>query len=141
MTPSAFLDRASTALGGGADWNGCIPKSELDDSSPREFQGMGLYSPEGSLARMCLARRSETLASRAMKRATDRACLDRCCLGKCLSAFKSAGLDDKTIELLCSGMSAAEFAEEKKVCPQLSMCLKFRSAPDQPCVQEYALET
>ena len=52
----------------------------------------------------------------------------------------SAGLDDKTIELLCSGMSAAEFAEEKKVFPQLSMCLKFRSAPEQPCVEEYALE-
>jgi hypothetical protein len=54
--------------------------------------------------------------------------------------LKSAGLEDKTIELLCSGMSAAEFAEEKKVFPQLSMCLKFRSAPEQPCVEEYALE-
>ena len=54
--------------------------------------------------------------------------------------FKSAGLDDKTIELLCSGMAAAEFAEEKKAFPQLSMCLKFRSAPEQPCVEEVVLE-
>lgn len=54
--------------------------------------------------------------------------------------LKSAGLDDKTIELLCTHWSAAEFAEEKKVFPQLSSCLKFRAAPDQPCVEEYALQ-
>jgi hypothetical protein len=54
--------------------------------------------------------------------------------------FKSAALDDRTIELLCTHKATATFAEEKKVFPQLSMCLKFRAAPDQPCVEEYALE-
>jgi len=54
--------------------------------------------------------------------------------------FKSAGLDDQTIEALCSRMGAAEYAEYKKVFPQLSGRLKFRSAPDQPCIEEFELE-
>lgn len=54
--------------------------------------------------------------------------------------FKSAGLDDRTIESLCRHKAAAGLAEEKKIFPQLSVCLKFPSAPEQPCVEEYALE-
>ncbi len=54
--------------------------------------------------------------------------------------FKSAGLDDQTIEALCSRMGALELAEYKKAFPQLSGRLKIRSAPDQPCTEELELE-
>jgi len=54
--------------------------------------------------------------------------------------FVRAGLDHKTIESACRGISAAECAALKKVFPQLSGCLKFRTAPDKPCVEEFFLE-
>jgi hypothetical protein len=54
--------------------------------------------------------------------------------------YKSAGLDDQTIEAVCSRFVAAEDAGWKKVFPQLSGRLKFRSAPDQPCIEEFELE-
>ena len=54
--------------------------------------------------------------------------------------FKMAGLDDKTIESMCSLMSAAEYAEIKKVYPELTGRVKFRTAPDKPCVEEFLLE-
>ena len=52
---------------------------------------------------------------------------------------RSAGLDHKTIELMCSQMTALENAELKKAYPMLSGCLKFRSTPDEPCVEEFVL--
>ena len=54
--------------------------------------------------------------------------------------FKEAGLDHQTTEALCNRMAAVEYAELKKVIPQLCGSLKFRSAPDQPCVEEFVLE-
>jgi hypothetical protein len=53
--------------------------------------------------------------------------------------FKSAGLDHKTIELMCNQMTALENAELKNAYPTLSGCLKFRSTPDEPCVEEFVL--
>jgi hypothetical protein len=53
--------------------------------------------------------------------------------------FKNAGLDHKTIELMCSQMTALENAELKNAYPMLSGCLKFRSTPDEPCVEEFVL--
>jgi hypothetical protein len=60
----------------------------------------------------------------------------RCAIYEGLS---SAGLDHQTIESLCSKMSGVEYAELTKAFPQFSGCVKFRSAPDQPCVEEFAL--
>jgi hypothetical protein len=54
--------------------------------------------------------------------------------------LKNAGLDHQTIEAACSRWVAAELAELKKVFPQLSGRLKFRSASDQPCIEEFELE-
>lgn len=51
----------------------------------------------------------------------------------------SAGLDHKTIELMCNQYGANESEEIRKVFPQLSGCLKFRSAPDEPCVEEFVV--
>jgi hypothetical protein len=53
--------------------------------------------------------------------------------------YKNAGLDHKTIELMCSQMTALENAELKNAYPMLSGCLKFRSTPDEPCVEEFIL--
>jgi hypothetical protein len=54
--------------------------------------------------------------------------------------FKEAGLDHETIASACNRMAAVEQAEVKKVYPQLSGCVKFKSAPDQPCIEEYTIE-
>jgi predicted ester cyclase len=51
--------------------------------------------------------------------------------------FRSAGLDHEAIELICTGGESSGLAEMKKALPQLSCALRFRSAPDQPCVQEF----
>jgi hypothetical protein len=53
--------------------------------------------------------------------------------------LKNAGLDDQTIEAACNQSVAVELAELKKAFPQLSGRLKFRSAPDQPCIEEFEL--
>jgi hypothetical protein len=53
--------------------------------------------------------------------------------------FKNAGLDDQTIEAACNQSVAVQLAELKKAFPQLSGRLKFRSAPDQPCIDEFEL--
>jgi len=53
--------------------------------------------------------------------------------------FKNAGLDDQTIEAACNQSVAVELAELKKAFPQLSGRLKFRSTPDQPCIEEFEL--
>jgi hypothetical protein len=54
--------------------------------------------------------------------------------------FKEAGLDQETIETACSRLVVVEQAELKKAYPQLSMCVKVRSAPDEPCIEEYIIE-
>ncbi len=64
----------------------------------------------------------------------------RCFQCPCYEGSKSVGLDDQTIEAICSRFVAAEDAGWKKVFPQLSGRLKFRSAPDQPCIEEFELE-
>ena len=51
----------------------------------------------------------------------------------------NAGLDHKTIEMMCSRQGANEYEEIKKAFPQFSGCLKFRSAPDEPCVEEFVI--
>ena len=53
--------------------------------------------------------------------------------------FRNAGLDHRTIELICSQMMALQHAELKNAYPMLSGSLKFRSMPDEPCVEEYVL--
>ncbi len=53
--------------------------------------------------------------------------------------WKAAGLDHHTIELLCSKMAEAVYAELKKEFPQISGCLKFRAASDEACVEEFVL--
>ena len=50
-----------------------------------------------------------------------------------------AGLDHKTIELMCSQMAVAEYEVLKNAFPNLSGCVKFRSAPDQACVEEFVI--
>ncbi len=55
-------------------------------------------------------------------------------------AMKAAGFDHKTIESMCSRTVAGEVAAFKKSYPQASGSLKFRAAPDQPCVEEWVLE-
>lgn len=54
--------------------------------------------------------------------------------------FKEAGLDHKTIESTCNCMADGMLAEMRKSYPQLSWSVKFRSAPDQPCIEEYTIE-
>ncbi len=53
--------------------------------------------------------------------------------------YASAGLDHKTIEMMCSRVAANEYEEIRKVFPQFSGCVKFRSAPDEPCVEEFVI--
>jgi hypothetical protein len=53
--------------------------------------------------------------------------------------FKSAGLDHRAIESMCSQMTASENAELKNAFPMLSGCLKFRATPEEPCVEEFVL--
>jgi hypothetical protein len=67
------------------------------------------------------------------KRSTLSATVSQCPIYEGLS---SAGLDHKTIELMCSQMAAAEYEVLRNVFPNLSGCVKFRSAPDQACVEE-----
>ncbi len=61
--------------------------------------------------------------------------------GRCpfYEGFASAGLDHKSIEMICSRTAAVEYEEIKKAYPQFSGCLKFRSAPDQPCLEEFVI--
>ena len=54
--------------------------------------------------------------------------------------FKTAGLEDKIIESMCSLMLVAEYAEIKKVYLELTGRVKFRTAPDKPCVEEFLLQ-
>lgn len=70
------------------------------------------------------------------RRSTLSLTVDRCPI---YEGFRSAGLDHKTIELLCNKVSALENAELKNAYPTLSGCLKFRSTPDEPCVEEFVL--
>ncbi len=53
--------------------------------------------------------------------------------------YAAAGLDHKTIEMMCSRMAALEYDEIKKSFPEFSGCLKFRSAPDGRCVEEFVI--
>jgi hypothetical protein len=53
--------------------------------------------------------------------------------------LRMAGLDHATIEAMCKCSTEAGYAAHKKVFPQLSGALKFRVAPDQPCVEEFTL--
>jgi hypothetical protein len=53
--------------------------------------------------------------------------------------FRSAGLDHKTIEMMCNQIWASEYSELKKAYPMLSSYLKFRSAPDEPCIEEFVV--
>lgn len=50
-----------------------------------------------------------------------------------------AGLDHKTIEMLCSELAAREYEEIKNVYPEFSGCLKFRSTPGEPCTEEFVI--
>jgi len=54
--------------------------------------------------------------------------------------LKDAGLDHKTIELACSHISGTQYVALKKAFPQLNGRVKFRSAPNKPCVEKFALE-
>ena len=54
--------------------------------------------------------------------------------------FQSAGLDHQTIQQLCDANANGEIRGLNKAFPQLSGCAKFRSAPDQPCTEEFVLE-
>jgi hypothetical protein len=55
-------------------------------------------------------------------------------------AMKAAGFDHKTIESMCSRAGTVVLAAFKKSYPQASGSLKFRAAPDQPCVEEWVLQ-
>ncbi len=70
------------------------------------------------------------------KRSTLRSTVNACPI---YDGLKSAGLDDKTIESLCTQMSALEYGELKNAFPMLSACLKFRTTPDEPCVEEFVV--
>jgi len=54
--------------------------------------------------------------------------------------FREAGLDHETIESICSRVSVVQQAAMRRAYPQLSWCVRFRSAPDQPCIEEFAIE-
>jgi hypothetical protein len=62
-------------------------------------------------------------------------------IGQCpiYEGLKSAGLDQNTIEAMCTKMAAVEYEELKTAFPMLSGCLKFRSTPEEPCVEEFVL--
>jgi len=70
------------------------------------------------------------------KRATLSVIVNQCPFYNGLS---SAGLDHKTIELMCGQIAAAEYGVIKNAFPNLSGCVKFRSAPDQACVEEFVV--
>ena len=53
--------------------------------------------------------------------------------------LKNAGLDHNAIEKMCTQMSLAEYEQLKDSFPMLSICLKFRSTPDEPCVEEFVI--
>jgi hypothetical protein len=53
--------------------------------------------------------------------------------------YATAGLDHKTIEMMCRQMATLEYDEIKKTFPEFSGCLKFRSAPDEQCVEEFVI--
>jgi len=53
--------------------------------------------------------------------------------------LRMAGLEHDTIEAMCKGWADVEQAQLNKAFPQLTVAAKFRPAPDQPCVQEFAL--
>jgi hypothetical protein len=54
--------------------------------------------------------------------------------------LKMAGWSHEDIEKTCNCFGAAERNELQKSYPQLSASLKFRSAPDQSCVEEFLWE-
>ena len=53
--------------------------------------------------------------------------------------LSSAGVDHKTIELMCSQMASAEYEVLKSAFPNLSGCVKFRSTPGEACVEEFVI--
>ncbi len=54
--------------------------------------------------------------------------------------LKMAGWSHEDIEKTCDCTAAAEASELQKSYPQLSASLKFRSAPDLSCVEEFLWE-
>jgi hypothetical protein len=54
--------------------------------------------------------------------------------------LKMAGWDHEDIGTACNCMADAELAELTKAYSQLTGCVKFRSRPDEPCVEEFSLE-
>jgi len=51
----------------------------------------------------------------------------------------NAGLDHDTIGKMCTQMSVLEYEELKKNFPAMSVCLKFRSTPEEPCVENFTI--
>jgi hypothetical protein len=51
--------------------------------------------------------------------------------------FSDAGLDHETITQMCNCLTAVEFAGLNQAFPPLSGSVKVRSAPDEPCVEEF----
>jgi len=54
--------------------------------------------------------------------------------------FKMAGLDDKTIEKMCSTMVKAECDAINKYYPGLEGRVKFRESPKDACIEEFIIK-
>lgn len=54
--------------------------------------------------------------------------------------LKMAGLDDKTIEKMCSTMSKTEYDAINKYYPELEGKIKFRKSPKDACIEEIAIK-
>jgi hypothetical protein len=52
--------------------------------------------------------------------------------------LRMAGVEHDTIEAMCRRGVDLGYAKLAEAFPRLSGCLKFRAAPDQPCVEEFA---
>jgi hypothetical protein len=50
-----------------------------------------------------------------------------------------AGLEQTTVEAMCKGFADVEYCVLYQAFPQLTGAFKFRPVPDQPCVEEFAL--
>lgn len=62
--------------------------------------------------------------------------------GQCpiYEGLKQAGLEHATIRKACEGVAAVEDQKLREVLPGLSLCVKFRAAASDSCLEEYALE-
>lgn len=54
--------------------------------------------------------------------------------------LRAAGLDHATVEAMCQRGVALGYAKLSQAFPGFSGVLRFRAAPGQPCVEEFALE-